>query len=452
MIKLKIRTKIALWYTILLIILLGIFIPYVYYALSQSMNKNEEAMIRADASQTATMIEIEDTSVKLKETGYSLISGTYISIYDTNGKTLFDTSHLSWNNLFKPLYGKLQIVNHSNEQWLLYDLPIYNDTMAIAWVRAMRPLKPVNDTLHTLRVLMLVALPIYIIIIILGSLFIAGKALSPINHITKTTQSIGQGDLSKRLNMNKVEDEVGRLAATFDEMLDRLETAFKREKQFTSDASHELRTPIAIISAHAEESLRGDKNPVDYEESMGIILRESRKMGQIVSQLLMLTRGDEGKYKPEIENINLNVIIRDVVEDMKDLADKSGVVLYSTIAGNICIEADQTLITRMLINLIDNSIKYNQKDGWVKVSLSVEKSFAKITVEDNGIGISEKDLPHIFERFYRADKVRTRNGTGLGLSIVKWIVELHDGSIHVTSEKNSGTAFDIRLRTSKAKA
>lgn len=452
MMKLKIRTKIVLWYTILLMILLGIFIPYVYYALSQSMYRNEEAIIRADVAQAVSMIEIEDNSIKLKESGYAMISGTYLSIYDSGGKTLFDNSHHTWINSIKPLYSKLQIVNHSDGQWLLYDQPIYNDTQVISWVRAMRSLKPVNDTLHALRVLMLVALPVYIIVIILGSLFIAGKALSPINHITKTAQAIGQSNLSKRLNMNKIEDEVGRLAATFDEMLDRLEAAFKREKQFTSDASHELRTPIAIISAHAEESLRGNKNPMDYEESMEIILRESKKMGQIVSQLLMLTRGDAGKYKSEIENINLSVILRDVVEDMRDFADKSGVALYSAIVSNLSIEADQTLITRMLINLIDNSIKYSQKGGWVKVSLSAENSFARITVEDNGIGISQNDLPHIFERFYRADKVRTRNGTGLGLSIVKWIVELHDGSIHVTSEKDSGTAFDIRLRTSKSKA
>jgi len=443
MMKLKIRTKIVLWYTILLMILLGIFIPYVYYALSQSMYRNEEAMIRADAAQAASMIEIEDNSIKLKEAGYALVSGTYLSIYDTGGKTLFDNSHLTWINSIKPLYSKLQIVNHLNEQWLLYDQPIYNDTLIIAWVRAMRLLKPVNDTLHALRVLMLVALPVYIIIIVLGSLFIAGKALSPINHITKTAQAIGQGDLSKRLNMTKVEDEVGRLAATFDEMLDRLEAAFRREKQFTSDASHELRTPISIISAHAEESLTGNKSTEDFSEAMEIILKESRKMGQMVSQLLMLTRSDEGKYKLEIEEINLDIVVHDVVDEMRDFANKSSVALYLSITGDICIKADQTLITRLLFNLIDNAIKYNKRDGWVNVSLTAEDGFAKIIVEDNGIGISEEDLPNIFNRFYRANKTRTRNGTGLGLSIVKWIVEAHGGKIIVDSKQGEGTKFEV---------
>lgn len=448
MINLKIRTKIALWYSLFLLVLLGIFIPYVYYALSQSMYRNEEAMIRADAAQAASMIEIEDNSIKLKKAENAPISGTYILVYDAGGKALFDSSHLTWINSTKPLYDQFQVVNRSNEQWLLYDQPIYNDTLQIAWLRAIRPLKPVNDTLYTLRVLILVALPVYIIVIVLGSLIIAGRALSPINRITMTAKGIGQGDLSKRLNMNKVEDEVGSLAVTFDAMLDRLEAAFKREKQFTSDASHELRTPIAIISAHAEESLIGNKSPTDYKEAMETILKESRKMGQMVSQLLTLTRGDEGKYRPEIENVNLDLIIHDVVDEMRDSANNRGVDIFLNSNQNIKIKADQTLITRLLINLIDNAIKYNKKSGWVKVSLYVEDGYAKIIVEDSGIGISKEDMTNIFERFYRADKARARNGTGLGLSIVKWIVDLHNGSIHVNSEPGLGTAFEVRLKIS----
>lgn len=446
MMNLKIRTKIALWYSLFLLVLLGIFIPYVYYALSQSMYRNEEAMIRVDASQATSMIEIEDNSIKLKKAENAQISGTYISVYDTWGKVLFDSSHLTWINSAKPLYDQFQIVNRSNEQWLLYDQPIYNDTLQIAWLRAIRPLKPVNDTLYTLRVLILVALPVYIIVIVLGSLIIAGRALSPINRITMTAKGIGQGDLSKRLNMNKVEDEVGSLAVTFDAMLDRLDAAFKREKQFTSDASHELRTPIAIISAHAEESLTGNKSPTDYKEAMETILKESRKMGQMVSQLLTLTRGDEGKYKPEIENVNLSVVVHDVVNEMRNFANNSDITIYLNVRENMKINADQTLMTRLLINLIDNAIKYNKKGGWIKVSLSMEGGLAKIIVEDSGIGISEEDLPNIFERFYRADKTRVRNGTGLGLSIVKWIVEVHGGKISVASKIGEGTKFELRFR------
>lgn len=443
--RLKIKTKMMLWYSALLIVLLGIFIPYVYYAMSQSMYADEEAMIKADAAQAVSMTGIEDNRIILSENGYAPISGTFITVYDTSGHTIFDNSHLAWFDSDKPLYGRIRTVNSPDGQMLLYDQPIYNDTVVIAWIRALRPLKSVNDTLHSLRILFLVAIPVYIILVVLGSLFIAGKSLSPIDRITRTAQAIGQGDLTKRLNMAKNEDEVGRLAVTFDEMLDKLQAAFKRERQFTSDASHELRTPIAIISAHAEESLIGNKSLGEFKEAMEIILKESRKMGQMISQLLMLSRSDEGKSKLEIENINLDLIIRDVADEMKAFANDSGIDIYLNINENIKIKADQTLMTRLLINLIDNAIKYNIKGGWIKVSSYVEEGTAKIIVEDSGIGILKDDIPNIFQRFYRADKARTRNGTGLGLSIVKWIVEEHNGKISVDSEVGKGSRFEVDL-------
>lgn len=443
--KLKIRTKIMLWYSTLLLVLLGVFIPYVYYALSQSMYANEEAIIRADAAQAVSMTGMEDNRIILNENGYAPISGTFLSIYDTSGHTLFDSSHLPWFESTGPLYGQIRIVNSPNGQLLVYDQPIYNDTSVIAWIRAVRPLKPVNDTLNSFQILILVALPVYIILVVLGSLFIAGRALSPIDRITKTAQAIGQGDLTKRLNMSKNEDEVGRLAVTFDKMLDRLQAAFKRERQFTSDASHELRTPVAIISANAEESLTGNKSIGDLREAMEIVFRESRKMGQMISQLLMLTRSEEGKGKLEIEDINLDVVIRDVADEMKDFANTSGIDIYLNVGENIKIKADQTLMTRLFINLIDNAIKYNKRGGWVKVSSHVEGDIVKIFIEDNGIGIPEEDIPKIFQRFYRSDKARTRNGTGLGLSIVKWIVEEHKGKISVDSRLGKGSRFEVDL-------
>lgn len=228
-------------------------------------------------------------------------------------------------------------------------------------------------------------------------------------------------------------------------MLENLEAAFNREKQSASDASHELRTPIAVIMSHAEDALSGTKKESDYKETMEIILRESQKMGRMVSQLLMLARGYEGKYKLEMEDMDLRMLIKNVAEEMRERTLRSDIEIYLNLDNNVRIKADQTLITQLLINILGNAVKFSKKNGWVKVTLQKEKNSVRILIEDNGIGMSKEDLSNIFKRFYRADRVRTGEGTVLGLSIVKWIVGLYNGNITVNSELGKGTIFDIEL-------
>jgi signal transduction histidine kinase len=244
----------------------------------------------------------------------------------------------------------------------------------------------------------------------------------------------------------RTEDEVGRLATTFDEMLDKLESSISKEKRFASDASHELRTPVSIISAQVEQTLSGNKRSErDYRQALKKILMESKKMSYIISQLLMFYRGDEGKYELNFEILDLNMIVEEVANEFKGIASDNGIEINFEVKEKVKIRADQTLITRLLINLIDNAIRYSKKDGKVNIVVFREKDFANIIVEDNGIGISKKDIPYIFDRFYRSDRSRTGQGTGLGLSIVKWIVDMHKGEIKVESEINRGSRFIVKL-------
>lgn len=445
MIKLTIRKKIMLWYTVLILLLLGLFIPFVYYIISQSMYRNEESLLTKDIAQVLSTIEIENDSLKIDETANIFTSGTYIFIYDISNDLIYNNSNQFWLAQITPDYGHLKIENGRGGKWLIYDQQIFNHNNTIAWIRAARPLKLLNDTLRNLKILILVALPVYIIIAMSGGLFIAGRALSPIDQITKTAHEIGHGDLTKRIKLVNTSDEVGRLADTFDEMIEKLEVAFNQEKHFAADASHELRTPLTIILAHAEEALKGNKSVSEFRESMETILKESKKMGRMVSQLLMLTRGYEDKYRFKMEDLNLSMIIRDITNEMMEYARKSDIEIFLFIDDNIKIKADQTLITQMLINLIQNAVKYNKKGGWIQIKLNKDKDYVRIIIEDNGIGISNEDLPNIFNRFYRADRSRSGEGTGLGLSIVKWIVEVHKGNIYVNSTPDCGTTFEIRL-------
>src|SRR5665811_1083928 len=191
-----------------------------------------------------------------------------------------------------------------------------------------------------------------------------------------------------------------------DRMLDKLENSIKKERQFTSDASHELRTPISIISAQAEQSLASKRDANEYIRALKSVLKESKKMSYIITQLLMLYRSDEGKYDLSFEPLDLNLITEEVVNEYKNISIEKGIGINFKPAGIIKIKADQTLITRLLINLIDNAINYNEKGGKVDVEILNEKNMAKIIIEDNGRGISSEDILYVFDRFYQADSAR----------------------------------------------
>jgi len=444
--NLTIRTKMTLWYTFMLLILLSIFSFFIYILMSRDMYSREESLIKAHAAQAVSTMELENGYIKFTEPHELMTSGTYVSIYDKNGQIMFSSKQVdSEINMQKPSEEELRVVKIKDNAWLIYDLPAYEDNNLVAWVRVSRSLAPVMQALENLKTIIFVTIPLFLIIAAGGGLFLASRALAPIDRITKTARVIGRGDLRRRLNMPKVEDEVGRLAMTFDEMLNRLETSFKKERQFTSDASHELRTPITVIRAIAEETLKGARSEEEYRDALDVILKEVANMGNMVSQLLLLTRGDEGRYKLEMENINLKIVIEDVVGEMQTMAGQFGINICLNADKSVVVKGDQTLLTRLFINLIENAIKYNKESGWIKVALHEARDFARIIVEDSGIGIPEEDMPHIFDRFYRVDRSRSSDGTGLGLSIVRWIVKIHNGQIYVKSHPGKGTEFEIFL-------
>jgi signal transduction histidine kinase len=449
--QLKLKTKLALWYTSMLLLLLSLFIIYLYFFILRVTYTNEESLIKIHIAQVIlTLNNDEDNDDNPFNNMFTkpeelISSGTYILIFDTNNKLIMKDEVPPQIITAEPFHENTRIIVANKTRWLIYDQLLYFNDKLVGWIRASRPLRSLSDMLGNIIRLSIFAIPAFILIALAGGMLIANRTLSPIDKITRTAREIHQGNLKKRLNFPKVEDEVGRLASTFDEMLDKLEAAFNRERQFTSDASHELRTPITIISAHAEESLEEGKSIQECKENLRIILRESNKMRKMVSELLMLTSSDEKKYKLEIETISLTAIVRDIIEEMRNFAQSAEIDLKLSESKEIKIRADQTLITMMMINLIDNAIKYGKNGGWIKVSISEKGKNVKIIIEDNGIGIAKEDITSIFQRYYRVDKSRTKGGSGLGLSIVKWIVDAHNGKISVESILDKGTIFEINI-------
>lgn len=311
-------------------------------------------------------------------------------------------------------------------------------------IRVSRSNNTVERSLDQLQLVMLLAVPAFLGLAVFGSYFLAKLALRPIDRITETAISLGAGNLFRRITGIDSRDEVGRLAGAFNGMLARLEESFQREKQFTSDASHELRTPVSVIMAYAE-NLTAHAPDSETAEQADAILLESRRMHSIIAQLLALTRGYEGKYQLSLEEINLKEMVSDVLAELTEKAAASGVALIEQVPPRIQLSADQSLMTQLLLNLVENGIKYGKLGGTVAVSALEQDGHILLTIQDDGIGIGEADLPHIFDRFYRADQARDRSGSGLGLSIVKWIVELHGWSIQTASQAGIGTRFTIQI-------
>ncbi|MGZ5548276.1 MAG: sensor histidine kinase [Nitrososphaeraceae archaeon] len=329
--------------------------------------------------------------------------------------------------------------------WFFKDKPIYYENKIIGWIRVSRSITPTVDTLKKIRIIILITTPLFIFFATLSSLFLARRALAPIDSVTKTASEIEKGDLSRRIKMPTANDEIGRLARTFNKMIARLEDTFNREKRFTSDASHELRTPITIISAKAEAALVKSKKIEDYRKALKVIIRETKRVSFLLSQLLLLARSDEGKSILSLEKIDLKMIIESIIIETREKAKQKNITLSIISEQNLVIKADQTFITMLFLNIIENSIKYNKRGGLINIYFSKEDNNAKVIIEDNGIGISDENLIHIFDRFYRVSESRADKGSGLGLSIVKEIVEVHKGQIKIDSKLGKGTKFEISL-------
>jgi heavy metal sensor kinase len=271
--------------------------------------------------------------------------------------------------------------------------------------------------------------------------------LGPIDRITRAASAIGAEDLSRRLNFEGSRDEVGRLAATFDSMLDRLDRAFRRQRQFTADASHELRTPLTILSSQIDVALEQARAPEEYARILHSLREDTARMSQLLGELLTLARADAGQQLLTREPLDLGELVRNVVAAMQPLATQRGVLLTEDVHEQAVVDGDQTRLSQLLLNLVDNGLWYTPSGGSVSVCLEHAGSEAVLRVVDTGAGIGSDHLPHIFERFYRADPARNRadGGTGLGLAISKWIAEAHGGHISVESVVGSGTTFAVHL-------
>ena len=303
-----------------------------------------------------------------------------------------------------------------------------------------------NKIYKRLEYLVILFTIIGVVITVIVSKLLSRRILRPINNVIKTAKSISTDDLSKRIEVPKGEDELQNLTLIINEMLDRLETSFENQKKFVSDASHELRTPLAIIKGYAEIIRKRGTTDIDiFVESIDSIISETDNMRNLIQKLLFLAKGDITKINTKFIDIDANEMVHQIHSDT--IVSTKTHTFHLEMGEDYKIKGDETLLQQAIRALIENATKYSEPNTNVYIKSFVKDGFGRISIRDEGVGISEEDAKRIFERFYRVDLSRTKatGGTGLGLAIVKRIVELHNGKIEVNSKMNEGTEISIIL-------
>ena len=477
----SIRFKLTLWYVLLLGILLISFSSFLYFTLSKSLYRDVDnklsSLAKIIASESASPLskfgfgnidQALETSMNLKPIG------KFIQVFDESGKIGGKSNNLknlqlpiSLNALKNASNGLTTFeTNRSFENIPLriITFPVLENNHVTKIIQIASSLEEVEEVLNTLFIILVVTVPLALMVASLGGQFLAHKALKPVDHITQTARMITSQNLNQRITPPKVQDEISRLIETFNEMISRLDQSFRQIRQFSSDASHELKTPLTILKGEVEVMLRKDRTPQEYQQTLKSNLEEINRMSQIIEDLLILSKTDTGEIPLNKEDISLTGILNEVVAQMERIAKSKRLHLSSSNHHqDIHIFGDALRIRELFINLIENGIKYTEEGGSIHIVLEKENelsvgnqpdrikrekgNFAKIIVSDTGIGIAKEDREKIFDRFFRVDKARSREqgGSGLGLSICKWIVEAHQGEIKVESELGKGSSFIVIL-------
>ena len=319
-------------------------------------------------------------------------------------------------------------------------------------VQAGVSLEGVEATLHRVAMILLVLTPSAFLVALLGGWSLVGRALRPVEQLTRAALERESRNLSEPLVAPASDDEIGQLARAFGQMLARLDRSFRQMRQFSVDASHELRTPLTTIRGEAEVALMNARTPEQYRRALRAILAEAERMSEIVEDLLLLARAEGEGGALEREPVALEEVALAACEALERTAAEKGIRLEIELGEELVVHGDRLWLRQLVLNLVGNAIQYTPAGGRVSVALARDGDRARLTVADTGVGIAPEHLPAIFDRFYRVDPGRSRGtgGAGLGLSIARWVVEAHGGSIAAASEPGRGTEFTVLLPLAQA--
>ena len=448
--RLSITLRVTLLYTLFMVLLTGLSLGFLFHAGAQSRRQTTLDRMQTMAEASRKELEAKDGELEIDRDLEAFDDGVYLSLYDTAGVPLYGFVPREFDNSMIFDDGSLRTVESGGHSWYLYDEQITVEDYGPVWVRSIAAADAFNSTLGTLGKTALLVLPVFVVLAAVCGYLLTRRAFAPVRQITQTAREIGEGgDLSRRIGLTGRKDEIHTLAAEFDAMFARLEQAFDREKQFTDDASHELRTPTAVILSQSEYALQNTHPQGETRAALESIHTQAARMAALLSQLLMLARADKGRRVVQREPVDLSELVEMVAETEAEQAEARNITVQTELEPGVMVQGDETLLMRLLINLTENAIRYGRPGGQVKLTLRRQDGEAVGTVEDDGIGIAPEDLDKIWQRFWQADPARSGGGAGLGLSMVRWIAQAHGGRVTVQSEPGKGSIFTFFLPCEK---
>ena len=454
----SIRLRLTLWYVLLLAIILAGFSAGIYLTLRHNLYANLDDSLETRANDLLPLVSHEEAGPTLSQNVSANspdLGEQFIRVYDDSGRLTFNgsgeagTVPVDAEAVQRALAGGTTShgISVADDPFRVRIVPIEQNGRVVGALEVGRAADDLSDTLRSLLLILGIAYPVTLAVTGLGGLFLAGRALSPVDKLTRLARRISAEDLSQRLNLHLPDDELGRLARTFDEMITRLEDAFQRQRQFTADSSHELRTPLTAIKGQVEVALTRPREPAAYRDVLQAVNEEVDRLIRLVGSLLTLARADAGQIPIASEAVNLPDLVAAAVEQVRPAADQRDIELAVAPGPSVTLRADEDLLLQLLLNLLDNAIKYTPSGGRVTAGWVTNETQVELWVRDTGVGIAPEHVPHIFDRFYRVDKARSRaeGGAGLGLSICRWIAEAHGGAVSVESAPGQGSTFTLRL-------
>ena len=444
---LSLKSRLVLLYTASMALVVCLMLALLFSAGSREIVLGVQGTLEERVSEAMGQVEYRQGRLEFDSDLLDLENGVYLSVYEPGSPSLlYGRLPYGFDYDLGLSSGELRSVTAGETRYYVLDLAFPVEGYGELVVRGVASLSDAERDFRFMLRLALILFPALILLTAVCGYLLSRRALRPVAQVTRTVQDIRrEKDLSRRVRLGEGRDEIYTLAQTFDSLLDVIEEGVRREKQFASDVAHELRTPLSVVQLRCEELLSQEGLPQGARQEAEAIAQKAAAMGEMVSQLLLLSRADQGRARLSLERLDLSELSLLEAEEFGEIAGERGISLKADIRPRVQVTGDQTLLLRLWGNLLQNAVAYGREGGHIWMGLEESAGWAVLTVRDDGTGIAPEDLPKIWDRFFQVDPSRSGDSSGLGLSMVQWIAQAHGGSASAESRLGEGSLFTVRI-------